>query len=116
MLQSTPMASVSTMSVFDLSADAVPIPVREFAVRRGLLSSLQEALVLASRTFDISVPISLSVEEDPDTGESWLEMRVAARGDVEEVMRAHEEYINRSLCLPSTSSRQIRLFLHMVEA
>ena len=93
--------------------DRAPLAVQEFVLRKGLSSDLGEAVSVASQVFDVAGPVSLSVEEDPDISESWIEINVSARGSVDEVMKAHERYTERLLSLPATSARQIRLFLHI---
>jgi hypothetical protein len=108
------MAIITSEPHAGLSAlDLAPTAVQEFVIRRGLSSDLREAVALAGKVFDVSGAITLSVEEDPDTGESWVEMGVAARGSVDTVMKSHENYTERLLSLPTAPSRQIRLFLHI---
>jgi hypothetical protein len=108
------MASISADLFASLSMlDLAPAAVQEFVTRQGLFSELQDVVALVRQVFHVAGPISLSLEEDPDTGESWVEVKVAARGSVDNVMQAHERYTESLLSLPSTSSRQIRLFLHI---
>ena len=107
---------IAAESPTDLSfLDRAPIAVQEFVIRERLLPDLREAISAALRVFDIPGPITLSLEEDPDVHETWVEIRVAARGGVEDIMRAHESYLERLLSLPTTSTRQIRLFLHVAK-
>lgn len=108
------MSSITAPSSTGISTlDSASLEAQEFVARQGLLADLRETLVMASDAFDLSEPIALSVEEDPDTGEKWMEMNVAARGSVEEVMAAHESFMDRQLALQPTSALQIRLFLHI---
>jgi hypothetical protein len=87
--------------------------VQEFVMRYGLLPGLRETALLAAAVFDVSEPITLFAEVDPDTGERWIEMNVAARGSIEQVMAAHDSFTERQLSLPNSPARQIRLFVHI---
>ena len=106
---STTVESAARQSVLDCAS----AEVQEFVARKGLGVDLHQAAVLACGVFDMSGPMMLSIEEDPDTGESWVEMSVAARGSVESVMKAHETYSERLRSLSGGSCREIRLFLHI---
>jgi len=108
------MSSIATESLAAPSVvDFAPAAVREFAIRHGLITNLQETIALASRVFDVAGSIALGIEEDPDTGESWIEMKVAARGSIEHVMKSHESYTERLLSHSAKRCPQIRLFLHI---
>ena len=114
MLEFDQMAAIAVESLPDLSMPDLASPgVREFVVRLGLQAELQDAVSLAQRVFHVSGPLPLSLEVDPDTGETWIEVKVAAHGSVEDVMKAHEDYTERRLALPKTCHRQVRLFLHI---
>ena len=109
-----PMPTIAAETSTCLSSlDQAPLAVQEFVVRERLLPDLQEAVAAALGVFDVSGQITLFLEEDPDISESWVEIRVAARGSVEDIMKAHDSYSERLLTLPTTSTRQIRLFLHV---
>lgn len=88
--------------------------VEEFCRTRGLLPELQDTLSLVTEHFAVAAPLGLTIETDPETGEQWVEISVAARGNVAEVAEARRRYNRRWLAsAPKAITENVRLFLHM---
>lgn len=71
--------------------------VREFCAARGLDPYLPGVLALVSESFDVAGPIRLTTEEDAETGERWIEIGVAVRGESAQVLDAYDRYTDRWL-------------------
>lgn len=74
-----------------------PPEVREFCAARGLDPYLPGLLSLVSESFEVVSPIRLTVEEDAETGEQWIEIGVAVRGEPAHVLEAYDRYTDRWL-------------------
>jgi hypothetical protein len=97
-----------------LASDTLPSDVERFCRDRDLLTDLPEAISLISANFDMAVAPSLSVETDPETGEQWLEISVAARGTVAEIAAARRQHNRQWLvAAPLRIKENVRLFLHV---
>ena len=99
----------------DLFRMTVTSPAAEaFCRERCLFPELQDTISLIHEHFAVAAPIDLSVETDPETGEQWLEVSVAARGNVANVADARRRYNRRwHATAPGKITDNVRLFLHI---
>jgi len=99
----------------DTAIEEITSPaVQDFCRVRGLLPELQGTLSLINEHFAIAAPLALTIETDPETGDEWVEISVAARGSIVEVAEARRQYNRRWLAsAPKKITDNVRLFLPM---
>lgn len=72
---------------------AITSEVDEFCRKHNLFDAVALFARLAEKHFSLSEPPTLNVHVDPEWGDSWLLLRVCARGTVDEVVAAHERLL-----------------------
>jgi len=66
--------------------------VSSFCVAHGLGAEVDVAKDLIRAHFDLDSEPSLHVEEDPDSGESYLEISFATRGEADPLIAAYQKF------------------------
>ncbi len=104
------VSTVAEASVPPSPLTTAPAAVRDYVTQRGLETRVKQVVSLAQVVFEVAHPILLAVEDDPDTGETWIEVNVAVRGSVDEVKTAHDAFMERLLRLPTASDARFDYF------
>ena len=73
--------------------DLLTPEVRDFCAQQGILKYVPTAIDLAKQHFSSIQDIYLRLEDDPEAGEEWLMIDVTVHGEVDEVVKSHNDYI-----------------------
>jgi hypothetical protein len=104
---SIPSAKLDTQWITQFTVE--PEPVLSFCRQHGVLAQLEAAVELARDCFEPS-RLQIEAEQDPETGEQWLVIRVAVAGERELVRLAYRDYVRQWLRLvPGPERFLIRL-------
>jgi hypothetical protein len=100
-------SAVSVDDVQSISSDGIQAFCREY----GSLDELREVVRIAAESFDAH-SIQLSTVSDPEIRESWIEVAVDAKGDVQQLMEAEHRFTLRLREEVSGQMREhVRLYL-----
>jgi len=98
-----------------LHSAASPSSLDEFTRLHDLASLISSGAELASRCFDLDQPVHAELVSDQETGETWVELVILARGDIPEVRQARRRFTKEWLRLvPSEKALLIRPGLSLV--
>ncbi len=87
-------ATFATSDLFTQHSDNAD-DVREFCRRNGVVETAKAAVDLAKLCFSGIRRISLEVDNDPESGESWVAMTVFVRGNRGDALAAYRQYVSR---------------------
>ena len=91
-----------------------PLEVREFCAARGLEPYVPVLLSLVRGSFDVVSPMRLILEQDAETGQRWVEVAVAVRGEPARVLEAYDRFTDRWLgAAPDGVREHFRLAWHL---
>lgn len=89
-------------------------PLREFIDRHGLAPLIETATQIAEQCFPLEAPILIRKVEDPESDDEWVEMRLRAHGDLQDVGEAHDRYTRRWLeSVPANKALMVRLAIRI---
>jgi hypothetical protein len=75
-----------------LTPPVLPPDVRIFCDKRGIGGYLEHAIALAQRSFSAVESLVAEMEQDPETGDEWVVVRIAVPLSEEEVAEARKHY------------------------
>jgi hypothetical protein len=99
---SIPSANLDTQWIAQFTTE--PEPILAFCRQHGILVKLETAVELARECFEPS-GLQIEPEQDPETGEQWLVIRVAVAGEKESLRQAYRNYVRQWLRLVPEQER-----------
>ena len=89
--------------------------VLRFGLREGLLEALGQALELAQLCFPSVLSRAVDLDQDPDTGDEWLTVRIGVQGGKRQVLDSYRQYTRQWVAaLPWPTRGKVRLTYALV--
>jgi hypothetical protein len=93
----------------------IPSNVLYFCYQERILRHVPVAVEIIEKSFSTVTGLQMDLEEDLETGEEWLELKLSVKGEVNEVLEDYDKYTELLVSsIPSSARYNMRLSYNIV--
>lgn len=81
--------------------------VRLYCENHGILEYLYEALNLINKHFESFQALEIFIEQDPETGEEWVNFNVIVAGGMEQILKSYSDYTHDWVAIVQWTGRKM---------